>query len=104
MGDSRTDDCGSHRQLHGGRKPFRFREKLLTQLQAQLLACLPISRAWDIERQPQGCINGALFMQVSAAINVGTDIVLLLFPLPLLPLMKFNKKQRSNWIPRLGCL
>jgi hypothetical protein len=35
-------------------------------------------------------------MQVSAAINVGTDIVLLLFPLPLLPLMKFNKKQRSK--------
>ncbi|KAH3911995.1 hypothetical protein HBI56_174850 [Parastagonospora nodorum] len=62
---------------------------------AQLLACLPVSRAWDIERQPEGCINGALFMQISAAINVGTDIVLLLFPLPLLPLMKFNKKQRT---------
>ncbi|KAL5119325.1 hypothetical protein ACEQ8H_002812 [Pleosporales sp. CAS-2024a] len=62
---------------------------------AQLLACMPISRTWDIERQPEGCINGALFMQISAAINVATDIVLLLFPLPLLPLIKFNKKQRT---------
>jgi hypothetical protein len=64
--------------------------------QAQLLACIPISRAWDIERQPQGCINGVLFMRISAAINVGTDVVLLLIPLPLLPLLKFNKKQRSQ--------
>jgi hypothetical protein len=63
---------------------------------AQLLACIPISRAWDVEAQPQGCIQGETFMQVSAAINVGMDVVLLLFPLPLLPLLKFNRKQRSQ--------
>jgi hypothetical protein len=64
---------------------------------AQLLACIPISRAWDVESQPQGCIRGEIFMQVSAAINVGMDVVLLLFPLPLLPLLKFNRKQRSQF-------
>lgn len=34
-------------------------------------------------------------MQTTAAINVATDVVLLIFPLPLLPLLKFNKKQRA---------
>ncbi|KAH7075991.1 hypothetical protein FB567DRAFT_563466 [Paraphoma chrysanthemicola] len=67
----------------------------LTNVQAQLLACIPLHRIWDVERQPQGCINGAIFMQVSAAINVATDVVLLIFPLPLLPLLRFNKKQRT---------
>ncbi|KAH8719303.1 hypothetical protein GQ44DRAFT_687868 [Phaeosphaeriaceae sp. PMI808] len=62
---------------------------------AQLLACIPISRIWDVQRQPEGCIDGTLFMQASAAINVGADVILLLFPLPLLPLMKFNKKQQT---------
>lgn len=62
---------------------------------AQLLACIPISRAWDVEAQGPGCINGPVFMQASAAINVATDIVLLIIPLPLLPLLTFNKKQRT---------
>ncbi|KAH7065868.1 hypothetical protein BKA63DRAFT_585876 [Paraphoma chrysanthemicola] len=67
----------------------------LASFMAQLLACIPLHRIWDVERQPQGCINGAIFMQVSAAINVATDVVLLIFPLPLLPLLRFNKKQRT---------
>lgn len=37
-------------------------------------------------------------MQLSGAINVATDVVLLLFPLPLLTLIKFNKRQRSECI------
>lgn len=97
MGHGWRDDSGSGCQLHGKLNNPREVKSMLTLVQAQLLACLPVSRAWDIERQPEGCINGALFMQISAAINVATDIVLLLFPLPLLPLMKFNKKQRSEW-------
>ncbi|OAL48471.1 hypothetical protein IQ07DRAFT_622898 [Pyrenochaeta sp. DS3sAY3a] len=62
---------------------------------AQLFACIPVSRAWDVERLPQGCFNGTIFMQLSGAINVATDVVLLLFPLPLLTLIKFNKRQRT---------
>ncbi|KAF1917371.1 hypothetical protein BDU57DRAFT_570680 [Ampelomyces quisqualis] len=61
----------------------------------QLLACIPVTRTWNIQQQPEGCINGALFMQISAAINITTDVVMFLIPLPLLPLMKFNKKQRT---------
>jgi hypothetical protein len=49
-----------------------------------------------VQKKPSGCINSAAFMQASAAVNVATDVVLLLFPLPLLPLMKFNKKQQSK--------
>jgi hypothetical protein len=35
-------------------------------------------------------------MMLSAAINVATDLILLLFPLPLLPLFKYNRRQRSK--------
>jgi hypothetical protein len=36
-------------------------------------------------------------MHVQGAINIFTDFVLLLYPLPLLPLMKFNRGQRSTY-------
>ncbi|KAL1796731.1 hypothetical protein ACET3X_005271 [Alternaria dauci] len=61
----------------------------------QLFICTPVSRVWDIEAQPDGCINTAMFMIISGAINVATDIVLLVFPLPLIWVIKFNKRQRT---------
>jgi hypothetical protein len=65
--------------------------------QAQLFLCVPISRIWDIVHvNDGGCIDVAEFMIVSAAINVTTDIVLLMIPLPLLRLFKFNRRQRSK--------
>lgn len=70
--------------------------------QAQFNACTPINRIWEVEKKPVGCIDALAFMTASAAINVATDIALLLFPLPLLPLMQFNKRQRSKWY-RLFC-
>lgn len=66
--------------------------------QAQLFLCVPISRIWDIvHANDGGCIDMAEFMIISAAINVTTDIVLLMFPLPLLRLFKFNRRQRSTF-------
>ncbi|KAF2126217.1 hypothetical protein P153DRAFT_88100 [Dothidotthia symphoricarpi CBS 119687] len=62
---------------------------------AQFFACTPISYTWNIETLPNSCISGAAFMRSSAAINIATDIVLLLFPLPLLPLLAFNNRQRT---------
>lgn len=47
--------------------------------------------------QPDGCLNAAMFMIASGSINVITDIILLIFPLPLLRLLKFNKRQRSKF-------
>lgn len=66
--------------------------------QAQLFLCVPISRIWDIvHANDGGCIDVSEFMITSAAINVATDIVLLMFPLPLLRLFKFNRRQRSTF-------
>lgn len=42
------------------------------------------------------CIDSATFMHTQGGINVFTDVILLLYPLPLLPLLKFNKRQRSK--------
>lgn len=66
-------------------------------LQAQLFLCVPLSYIWDIIHiNDGGCIDVSRFMIISAAINVTTDIILLLFPLPLLRLFTFNRRQRSK--------
>jgi hypothetical protein len=70
--------------------------QLLTEVQVQIFSCIPISAAWDVELMPVMCIDVASFMHAQAGINVFTDVVLLLYPLPLLPLLKFNKRQRSK--------
>lgn len=64
--------------------------------QVQVFSCLPVSAAWDVEQMPIMCIDGATFMHAQGGINVFTDFVLLLYPLPLLRLLKFNKRQRSK--------
>ncbi|KAG9376759.1 hypothetical protein PtrSN002B_002376 [Pyrenophora tritici-repentis] len=61
----------------------------------QFVICTPFGRVWDVLAQPDGCLNVALFMIASGAINVITDVILLIFPLPLLRLLKFNKRQRT---------
>lgn len=78
--------------------PCDYRHHELTTLfQAQLFLCVPVSRIWDIVHvNDGGCIDVSEFMITSAAINVTTDIILLLFPLPLLRLFTFNRRQRSK--------
>ena len=45
---------------------------------------------------PFMCIDGASFMHAQSGINVFTDLVLLVYPLPLLRVLKFNRRQRST--------
>jgi hypothetical protein len=60
---------------------------------------MPIALAWDVQhmQDPGSCINAGVFMRVQGAVNVFTDVVLLLYPLPLLPLLKFNRGQHSEY-------
>ncbi|KAJ8107852.1 hypothetical protein OPT61_g8579 [Boeremia exigua] len=64
----------------------------------QIFSCVPVTAAWDVGQIPTVCINGTAFMHAQGGINVFTDVVLLLYPLPLLPLLKFNKRQRTALI------
>ncbi|KAJ4369298.1 hypothetical protein N0V86_009129 [Didymella sp. IMI 355093] len=64
----------------------------------QVFSCVPVNAAWDVQQLSFMCIDGATFMHAQAAINVFTDVVLLLYPLPLLRVLKFNKRQRSALI------
>ena len=61
---------------------------------------MPVDLAWDIgnTEADDSCIDSTLFMHVQGAVNIFTDFVLLLYPLPLLPLMKFNRGQRSTYL------
>ncbi|KAL6150217.1 hypothetical protein ACJBU6_10525 [Exserohilum turcicum] len=68
----------------------------ISSFMAQLFLCVPLPRIWDIMSVADGgCIDVARFMTISGAINVCTDVILLLFPLPLLRLFKFNRRQRT---------
>ncbi|KAH6625684.1 hypothetical protein C7974DRAFT_205507 [Boeremia exigua] len=70
----------------------------LAVLLVQVFSCLPVTAAWDVEQIPIMCIDGTAFMHAQASINVFTDVVLLIYPLPLLPLLQFNKRQRTALI------
>src|SRR2546421_571648 len=57
---------------------------------------------WNIETLPKGCFYAAAFNTSQAAINVATDIALLLFPMPLIWKLQICKKQRSESYTELG--
>ncbi|KAF2714611.1 hypothetical protein K504DRAFT_420571 [Pleomassaria siparia CBS 279.74] len=61
---------------------------------AEVFACRPISRSWDVEKLPMGCMFAAMFNTSQASINVFTDMVLLVFPMPLLRQLHVNTTQR----------
>ena len=96
MDSSCLHDCLQFLCLSRKHRPCLYSDHDWHVWKTQLFICTPVSRVWDIEAQPDGCINAAMFMVISGAINVVTDIVLLIFPLPLIWVIKFNKRQRSK--------
>jgi hypothetical protein len=69
----------------------------------QIFSCIPVEAAWNIQQLRVMCVDGLTFMQVQGGINVFTDVVLLLYPLPLLRVLKFNRRQRSMCAKSTGC-
>ncbi|KAJ4294053.1 hypothetical protein N0V90_007742 [Kalmusia sp. IMI 367209] len=63
-------------------------------LMVELLACIPVASIWDVEKLSKKCIAWVPFYISQATINVAIDSVLVLFPLPLLGILKIDRKQR----------
>jgi hypothetical protein len=72
------------------------KDSLTNMLQIEIFGCAPISSAWDVQNMRAHCLQKSLFNIVQASINVFIDMILLVYPLPLLRILKINVRQRSR--------
>ncbi|PVI05588.1 hypothetical protein DM02DRAFT_685393 [Periconia macrospinosa] len=61
---------------------------------AELLACQPISATWKVESKVRSCMDMSTFYTIQASINVAVDLLLLVFPMPLLRILNIDKRKK----------
>lgn len=66
-------------------------------MQVEMFSCLPVSAIFDLENTTRKCISWVPFYLSQAVIDVFITLILVLYPLPLLGLLKIDKKQRCMW-------
>ncbi|CAO2653938.1 Nn.00g106710.m01.CDS01 [Neocucurbitaria sp. VM-36] len=59
-----------------------------------IFQCSPVEGAWDFTISPRTCINYVNYLYASSAVNIATDILLCVLPLPHLWRLKMPLKQR----------
>lgn len=63
---------------------------------SNLFACRPIQAAWDGSIVDRQCINtGALYI-ATAALNITTDITMLILPIPVVMPLQMSKRQKAE--------
>jgi hypothetical protein len=60
-----------------------------------IFQCTPVESAWDINVQPEHCINFVAFMYVSTTSYIITDIVLVLAPFPYFCHLDISTRQKA---------
>ncbi|EPS41672.1 hypothetical protein H072_4420 [Dactylellina haptotyla CBS 200.50] len=68
-----------------------------------VLACIPVSKQWDIYETGGKCIDRALFWHVILAFNVATNIWILVMPVRMLLALKVGRKQKTMVLCIFGC-
>ncbi|KAL7770734.1 hypothetical protein CFE70_000673 [Pyrenophora teres f. teres 0-1] len=59
-----------------------------------IFQCTPVRGAWDFTIQGRRCVNYVTYLYASSAVNVATDIVLCLLPLPHLWRLQLPLRER----------
>lgn len=59
-----------------------------------LLMCMPVNAAWDGSTTHKKCLPVGIFRCVNAAIHLGSYLVLLIMPIPLLVRLRFPLKEK----------
>ncbi|KAF3166678.1 hypothetical protein TWF225_000729 [Orbilia oligospora] len=67
------------------------------------LACIPVSKQWDPYETRGSCINRALFWHVILALNVATNIWILVLPTRMLLALKVDRRQKIMVLSIFGC-
>ncbi|KAG4427639.1 hypothetical protein IFR05_016879 [Cadophora sp. M221] len=63
-----------------------------------LFACTPIAKSWDLSNTSGSCINRPTFYFANAGLNIGTDFVMLILPIPLLWNLQMPRRQKAGLI------
>lgn len=69
---------------------------------ALIFACTPMEKNWDITVQEGTCINKGAIYIATAALNVFTDVVMLVLPIPMIAKLQLPKVQKAGLICMFG--
>lgn len=61
-----------------------------------IFQCNPVSATWNLYRKDAFCLGVSAVAYANAAVNIGTEVAILVLPLPLL------SKLRVSWRTKLG--
>ena len=62
-----------------------------------IFQCNPVSKAWN-PLTPGTCINSWLFFVIGSSMNCGTDIAILILPLPSVLRLQLSKWQKISLV------
>ncbi|PVH68619.1 hypothetical protein DL98DRAFT_375249, partial [Cadophora sp. DSE1049] len=63
-----------------------------------VFSCTPIARSWDLSITSGSCINRPIFYFANAGLNIGTDCVMLILPIPMLWNLQMPRRQKAGLI------
>jgi hypothetical protein len=63
---------------------------------ASIFACVPVSAFWT--REKASCINQYAMWFTNAAINIATDFLIILLPIPVIKNLNLGRRQRIGLI------
>lgn len=63
---------------------------------SNLLACRPIQASWDPSITDKTCINTSALYIATAALNIATDIMMLVLPIPVVVPLQMSKRQKTE--------
>ena len=63
---------------------------------ALIFPCVPIAKNWDITITKGTCLNRAAIYIATAAVNIATDVTLLLLPIPIVVTLQMRRMRKVS--------
>jgi hypothetical protein len=57
--------------------------------------CVPIYAIWDLHRSDARCLNVSRLAYANAAVNIATEVAILVLPIPLLQMLRVSKSTKA---------
>ena len=75
----------------------------ITAVSVNIFQCRPVDAAWNFSASRRDCVDVVAFYTFSGSVNAVTDLVLCTAPLPLLWMLKAQKRERLIISGLFGC-
>jgi hypothetical protein len=63
-----------------------------------LFSCNPIAKSWDLSITSGSCINRPIFYFANAGLNIGTDFIMIVLPVPMLWNLRLPMRQKAGLV------